>query len=275
MSYNVDELFRFAETEDGCALAGFLKKDDPTVTEVEIPAEYNGEPVTEICSYVFAELKHIKRVVIPPSVRDISGMAFYNCSSLEAVEFSEGLEIIGISAFQQTGLKSVRLPKSLKKLCWGVFRLCRQLERVEFGGAPWFGTSVFEGCPKLPPETIAMGLVRSTDITRAIMNRDISEITANVPEAPFNCFRRDVFELLVKNNCFRGCNLKRVFEGIINNNKAELIPIAERYGFLPSAKILDKLISYSAERQATECTACLLELKKRKFGFNGGKGFEL
>lgn len=270
MSYSVDELFRFDETEGGYALARYLKWDDPSVTELEIPAEYNGAPVVKILSTGIGYARFLKRVKIPESVRGIMGSAFHSCPELCEVELSEGLEMIGSSAFQQTKLKTVKLPKSLKELLWGAFRLCRELERVEFGGSPWFGTSVFSGCPKLPPETIVMGLVRSTDITRPIFNKDISEITANIPDVPCDCFRRDVFELLVKNRCFRDCNLKRVFEGMINNSKAELFPIAEEYGMLPSAKILDKLISYAAERQITECTAYLLDLKNRKFGFKGG-----
>lgn len=275
MSYNVDELFEFKETEGGYALARYLKWDDPSITELEIPAEYNGLPVVKILSTGIGYARFLKRVKIPESVRGIMGSAFHSCPELCEVELSEGLEMIGSSAFQQTKLKAVTLPKSLTGLYWGAFRLCRELEHVEFGGSPWFGTSVFSGCPKLPPETIVMSLVRSTDITRPISNKDISEITANIPGVPCDCFRRDVFELLVKNRSFRDCNLKRVFEGMINNNRAELFPIAEQYGFLPSAKILDKLISYSAERQAAECTAYLLELKKSKFGFDGGDDFEL
>lgn len=276
MIFSVDELFEFEKTDGGYAISDYLGYNVPTITELEIPAEYNGLPVVKILSTGIGYARFLKRVKIPESVRGIMGSAFHSCPELCEAELSEGLEMIGSSAFQQTRLKSVKLPKSLKELLWGAFRLCRELERVEFGGSPWFGTSVFSGCAKLPPETIAMGLVRSTDITRAIPNKDISEITAKIPDIPCDCFRRDVFELLVKNRCFRDCNLKRVFEGMINNNKAELFPIAEKYGLLPSAKILDKLISYSAERQVTECTAYLLDLKNRKFGFkNGGDKFEL
>lgn len=274
MSYNVDELFRFRRDDDGYAVLDYLKKDDPTVTELEIPAEYNGAPVVKILSTGIGYARFLKRVKIPGSVRGIMGSAFHSCPELCEVELSEGLEMIGSSAFQQTKLKAVTLPKSLKGLYWGAFRLCRKLERVDFGGSPWFGASVFSGCPKLPPETIVMSLVRSTDITRAIPNKDISEITANIPGVPCDCFRRDVFELLVKNRSFRDCNLKRVFEGMINNNKAELFPVAEEYGMTPGAKILDKLISCAAERQITECTAYLLELKNRKFGFGGGDRLE-
>lgn len=272
---NVDELFCFAQTEDGCALVRYLKKDSPTITELEIPEKYNGYPVVKILSTGFSFAKYIKRVKIPGSVREIMGSAFCRCPKLEEVEFSEGLELIGSSAFQQTRLKSVKLPKSLKQLLWGAFRLCPELESVEFGSSPWFGTSVFAGCPKLPPETAVMGLVRSTNITRPIFNKDISEITANIPDVPCACFRRDVFELLIKNKSFRDCNMKRVFEGMINNNKPELFPLAEAHGTFPSAKIIDKLISYSVERKNTECTAYLLDLKNRKFGFNGGGNFEL
>lgn len=270
MSYEVDELFRIEEYVVECAVFKYLKKDDPAITEVEIPAEYKGKPVTHVID--FCGSKHLKRVVVPPSVSEIHIDAFAGCESLETAELSEGLMIIGDGAFRETGLKSVVLPKSLKKLCWGAFRLCRELERVEFGGSPWFGTSVFEGCPKLPPETIAMGLVRSTDITAPLYK---NHGLLRRKDAYVGCFRPDVFELMSKNNCFQNLRLDNMFYQMIDYNKPELFPIAEKYGLLEDAALIDKLLSYVIENQKTEITAYLLQLKKRKFGFEGGSGLEL
>lgn len=176
--------------------------------------------------------------------------------------------MIGEAAFQQTKLKTVRLPKCLKEMFSVAFCLCEELERVEIGGSPWFGMDVFFGCPKLAPETIVMGQVRSTDITQPIS-------TSNNLDLSRECFRRDVFEILAQNNCFSTCSPTSVFKGIINNKKAELFPIAEEHGITLSQEIIDELISCSTKWQSTECTAYLLDLKNRKFGFSGGDKFEL
>lgn len=268
MSYSVDELYTFMETESGYSVVEYLKRDNPTITEIEVPAEYNGKPVTIIEESAFKDCKYLRKVCLPDSIKWIKSWAFGRCSELCEVRLSEGLEMIGEAAFQQTKLKTVRLPKSLKEMFSVAFCLCEELESVEIGGSPWFDMDVFFGCPKLAPETIVMGLVRSTDITQPILT--------NVLDLRRECFRRDVFEILVQNNCFSKCSPTSVFKGIINNKKAELFPIAEEHGITPSREIIDELISCSVKWQSTECTAYLLDLKNRKFGFNnGGDKFEL
>lgn len=234
MSYNVDELFSFRRDDDGYAVLDYLKKDDPTVTELEIPAEYNGLPVVSICSSAF--------------------------------EFSQHL-------------KSVKLPKSLRTIHICAFWLCPELERVEFQSSPIIEKSIFSGCPKIPPEMIVMERVGSTDITRPIL------IAEPIPEIPWynpnpdvhpDCFRPDVFELLLKNDCFRNCNLLDLLKQMIRENKPGLFPVAEQYGMfgnLENAELLDELIGYSAKKQTTEITAYLLYLKNRKFGFGEGDKF--
>lgn len=49
---NADEFFKFIKNTDktlgGCSVAEYLKKSDTAVTDITIPAEYNGLPVTMI-----------------------------------------------------------------------------------------------------------------------------------------------------------------------------------------------------------------------------------
>lgn len=271
---NIDELFKFIKNTDkklgGYSVAEYLKKNDPAMTDIEIPAEYNGLPVTMILSYCFSSARNITRVSIPGSVRVIASTAFYNCMSLEAAELSEGLTAIGSSVFEMTGLKSVKLPKTLKKLGSYTFQFCKNLENIEFGSEPSeFGTRVFHGCDKLPPEQLAIGLVRSTDITRPLRKADFREMMDHFLGADCDYFRSDVFELLAKNRCFRNCNTKFLLEKMINEDMAELFPIAGKYGMLSNKEFVDMLINYCVEHENTEITAYLLDLKNRKFGFNG------
>lgn len=270
MSYKVEELFQMEKYVDGYAIFEYLKKDDPTITEIKIPAEYKGKPVTDI--FGFAHSKYLKRVVVPRSVREIHNTAFWRCESLETAKLSKGLEVIGNCAFQESNMKSIVLPKSLKELGDRAFRGCNNLESVTFNSKPLIEPQVFVGCPKLPPETLVMGLVLSTDITMPLAhNFDL----LRRKDAYESCFRPDVFELLAKNNCFRGSRLDDMFYQMIDNKKPELFPIAEQYGMLEDAALLDKLISYSIEQKNVEATAYLLDYKNRKFGFDGGDKFEL
>ena len=276
MSYSVDELFSFEKNTytrfGGYTLHEYLKKDDPTVTEIEIPAEYNGKRVTLI--FGFSRSKYIKRGIFPPSVRLIEEHSFNKCASLENAELSEGLVEIGSHAFSETNLKSVVLPKSLKRIGLSAFWYCKELERVEFNSKPSIGLNAFGSCPKLPPETVAMGLVRSTDLTRPFLKWDFCNTDDLLPDVE-DCIRPDVFELLAKNGCFRKCDLEFLFEIMMIENKAELFPVAAQYGMLENPELLDFLLSYAIKYQRIEITAYLLDLKNRKFGFDGGGNFEL
>lgn len=268
---SVDDLFRFIKNTDkalgGYAVAEYLKKSDPTVTDIGIPSEYNGLPVTMICYHCFDSAKFLKHIVVPQSVHIIARGAFSNCKAMETVELCEGLTEISSMAFEHSELKSVKLPKSLKKLGSAAFFFCESLERVEFCGAPIeFGTRVFRKCEKLPVETYVMGLVRSPDIKSPVKKADYRDILEWHTERNF--FDRDVFELLAKNNCFREVNVKYLLEGMVDKNAVELLSVAESYGMLSNVRLLDMLINYAVKCRVIECTAYLLELKKRKFGFD-------
>lgn len=88
-------------------------------------------------------------------------------------------------------------------------------------------------------------------------------------------FRCDVFELPAKNKCFRNNNVRFLFEKMINEDMAELFPIAEKYGMLSNEKLVDMLTDCGIGSKNAEITAYLLDLKNRKFGFVGGCGYDL
>jgi hypothetical protein len=73
-------------------------------------------------------------VKVDPSVKEIHDFAFLECALLIEVEFSEGLEVIGIQAFWNcTNLKYVnKLPSTLKEIHDFAFSNCESLVKVEF-----------------------------------------------------------------------------------------------------------------------------------------------
>ena len=281
MNYSSDELFEFLKNSEktlgGYAVKNYRKRNDRDITEIEIPAEYNGLPVTMLCCECFAYSQHLMHITVPGSVRNISNGAFRGCQRLETVELNEGLINIERYAFGgNIGLKRVKLPKSLKKLGFGVFEFCRELECVEFGcEPPDFGARIFRGCGKLPIETYVMSLVRSIDFTSPIPREDFRQMTKFVFRENCDYFCPEVFEFLAKNRSFRNCNLKFLFEKMIDENIAELFPIAEKYGMLSNRKLVDLLTEYANKHNSTEMTAYFLDLKNRKFGFEKGDNDEL
>lgn len=65
-------------------------------TAVNVPAEYEGVPVTMIADNAFAGSSELVRVDIPDSITDISGCAFSDCDSLEYNVY-EGCNYLGNS----------------------------------------------------------------------------------------------------------------------------------------------------------------------------------
>lgn len=93
------ELFKFEFNNDGYTLAEYLGKNAAEITVVEIPAEHNGKPVTEIGNNVFCEVYHITEVKIPESVKSIGFEAFSGCESLEEIVIPEGVEELAGEVF--------------------------------------------------------------------------------------------------------------------------------------------------------------------------------
>ena len=117
--------------------------NSPELTEVEIPST-----VTKIEQSAFSGCTGLKEIELPPQLEEVGYSSFYGCSglteitipssvkiirsgaferctSLESVTLSEGIREIGTEAFMLTDLKSLNIPKSVKKLgrdivynCW-------------------------------------------------------------------------------------------------------------------------------------------------------------
>ena len=108
--------------------------DSPELTEVKIPST-----VTKIKQSAFSRCTGLKEIELPPQLEEVDYSSFYGCSglteitipssvktirsgafegctSLESVTLSEGIREIGTEAFKRTNLKSLNIPKSVKKL---------------------------------------------------------------------------------------------------------------------------------------------------------------
>ena len=108
--------------------------DSPELTEVKIPST-----VTKIKDSAFSRCTGLTKIELPPQLEEVGYSSFYGCSglteitipssvktirsgafeectSLESVTLSEGIGEIGTEAFKRTNLKSLNIPKSVKKL---------------------------------------------------------------------------------------------------------------------------------------------------------------
>ena len=120
----------------------------PELTEVKIPStvtkieqsafsgctglkEMELPPQLEEVGYSsFYGCSGLTEITIPSSVKTIRSGAFENCTSLESVTLSEGIGEIGTEAFEYTKLKSLNIPKSVKKLGNDIVRYCQHLAYI-------------------------------------------------------------------------------------------------------------------------------------------------
>jgi hypothetical protein len=96
--------------------------------------------------------RNVTHVKVDPSVKEIPDNAFQDCHSLVEVEFSEGLEVIGRSAFWTcTNLKYInKLPSTLKEIGDYAFGDCESLDSIEFPeGLELIGINAFRECGEL------------------------------------------------------------------------------------------------------------------------------
>jgi hypothetical protein len=102
---------------------------------------------------------NVTHVKVDPSVKEIHDEAFEACHSLVEVELSEGLEVIGRSAFFSCiNLKSItknlksrnKLPSTLKEIGDHAFWSCESLDSIEFPeGLQVIGSQAFCQCKNL------------------------------------------------------------------------------------------------------------------------------
>ncbi len=102
-------LYTKIEGKDEYAVIGCM---DENITSLVVPKTHNGLPVTEIAE-----------------------KAFFNCSSLQKVEFNENLKRIGTWAFYQCSkIESVKLPKTITYIANSAFLECSKISRVYYRG---------------------------------------------------------------------------------------------------------------------------------------------
>ena len=105
--------------------------DEETVTEINIPAEIDGLPVTSIVDWAFYDCSGLTAITIPESVTSIGALAFYECSRLTAITIPESVTSIGDYAFWKcSGLTTITIPESVTSIGEEAFYGCSGLTAI-------------------------------------------------------------------------------------------------------------------------------------------------
>jgi len=121
------------------------------ITQIEIPATYEGVPVRQIASSGFANLLDLQTVVLPEGLTHLNTSAFSGCTSLQNIVLPNTLISLGINAFRNcTSLTSMVLPSSVTTVNSSAFYGCTSLQSIVLPNTiTIFGNSVFTNCASL------------------------------------------------------------------------------------------------------------------------------
>jgi len=125
-------------------------------TDIDIPAEINGNPVLSIGDDAFSYCENLTSVTIPDSVTSIAEYAFASCTSLTSIKIPDSVTSIGDSAFDDcTSLASVTIGNSVTSIGDLAFSWCSSLTGIIIPDSVIIiGNSAFQSCENLASVTI-------------------------------------------------------------------------------------------------------------------------
>lgn len=116
---------------------------DSKIVSVVIP-----DSVSCIKSFCFQRCEFLEKVILLKGLKVLSKRCFVGCRSLKEITLPEGLEEIEKEAFSFSGLKSIVIPDSIKRL--DGFDNCKNLKTVTLGrGVQEISSSAFGKCTAL------------------------------------------------------------------------------------------------------------------------------
>lgn len=120
-------------------------------TEIVIPSEIDGYPVTSIGGSAFCDYYELTRITLPDTVTSIGDSAFYYCEALESITIPDSVKSIGDYAFSYCkALTSVTFGSSLESICYGAFENSKAITSVTFpNSVKSIDDYAFSGCTAL------------------------------------------------------------------------------------------------------------------------------
>ncbi len=139
--------FEYTVHEDGVIIDKYVGTD----TEVVIPEEIKGKPVTALAKSVFYGCSEITSVQLPATITEIPDFAFYKCSNLMEINIPDGVTLIGQHAFEEcTSLAYIELPYSVETIDNFAFNKCTSLTTVKLSpNITVIGNYAFSTCDSL------------------------------------------------------------------------------------------------------------------------------
>lgn len=106
---------------------GTVFRNNTQITHFE---ELNFFGVSYMKNYAFSDCNNLLRIVLPAKLKDISYACFINTKSSFEISIPEGVTNIWGASFMQTGIVSITIPSSVKRIREQVFYNCSKCKSV-------------------------------------------------------------------------------------------------------------------------------------------------
>ena len=144
--------------------------------------------ITKIEENSFKNCENLQFILFPDTIRDIGDNAFAGCSSLKNMVFDgiPSLETIGDSAFENSGIIFLNLPRSLKSIGKNSFKDCLAL-RFVFIENPRLslGIHCLSGCSSLQTVSVPCNFDKK-DFRYTGINLDLESLNFKVVRYSFS-----------------------------------------------------------------------------------------
>lgn len=129
-----DIKWEYTELDDGTiSLYAYETEEIPEI--MEVPSTVDGKTVTEI-SKLFLNEENVKKVILPETLTHIGVEAFRGSVSIEEVEINSAIEVINARAFYEcSGIRSLTFTDGLKKIDDAGICMNKGLEELHVPGS--------------------------------------------------------------------------------------------------------------------------------------------
>ena len=181
-----------------------------SLTELNIPAQINGLPVTTIGEKAF-QYTSITNTILPASVTKIESFAFNRSSSLESVTMP-GIENIGAAAFAYCfSIESITLPDSLQAIGNNAFIYCNSLISLSIpDSVQSIGTQALFGCSALTSITVDANNSHYKSINNVLFNKSGTELIQYAPSLTASSYTAPNNVETISEGAFFNCSLESV-----------------------------------------------------------------
>lgn len=127
----VTQGLEFALNEDGESYSLVGAGTAENISILNVPAVYDGKPVTAVADGAFTENESLIMVLLPDGITEIGEWAFSEAFDIKAVRLPQSLTEIGDGAFLRIGgTESLTIPDGVTSVGNWAFYSCRYIEKV-------------------------------------------------------------------------------------------------------------------------------------------------